>query len=458
MISEYRTISEISGPLVAVRNVDGAAAGETAEIELENGEIRRCLVLVADSDAVLLQLLDNTAGLSPATSRVRFHGRPLKLALSEDIIGRVFSGFGKPVDHGPDILAYSYSNINGGVPALMERPGPGELIETGISAIDCVAPLVLGQVTPVFSGAGLPHAQLVTQIVRQSSPPGADAGDFTIVFAGIGITFDESEFYSAEFDSIGVLDRSVVFMNHADDPVLSRIVTPAVAMTAAEYLAFEKDMHVLVILTDMTNYADALREVSAARKEPASALGYPGSLHSDFSAIFSRAGGRSGKRGSITVIPVFTVPGDDISHPVPETAAYSAQGRITLSRSLFLAGVIPPVDALASLSSRGSNTPGDSKTAESLADTGNQLISAYSRGKAASASIARLGKGALSEEDVIYAEFSVAFEKRFIMQGKEYRTASDTLAIAWDLLQTLPKTDLKRIKLSDLNENYVSKK
>ena len=335
MIKEYRTISEVSGPLMLVKNVEGVTYDELGEIELPSGERRLCQVLEIDGPDALVQLFDSSAGINLAKSKVRFLGHPLQLGVSEDMLGRVFDGMGNPIDGGPDILPDAYMDINGLPMNPAARNYPSEFIQTGVSAIDGLNTLVRGQKLPIFSGSGLPHAALAAQIARQAKVLGDDAGNFAVVFAAIGITFEESEYFIQEFRRTGAIDRTVMFSNLANDPAIERIATPRMALTAAEYLAFEKGMHVLVIMTDITNYAEALREVSAAKKEVPGRRGYPGYLYTNLATIYERAGRRVGCDGSITMIPILTMPEDDKTHPIPDLTGYMTEGQIILARDLY---------------------------------------------------------------------------------------------------------------------------
>ncbi|MBO4677184.1 MAG: V-type ATP synthase subunit B [Oscillospiraceae bacterium] len=456
MIKEYRTIREISGPLMVVKNVEGVTYDELAEIELPNGETRRCKVLEVDGDRAVVQLFESSTGINLAESKVRFLGHGMQLGVSPDMLGRVFDGMGRPIDGGPEILAEEYLDINGLPMNPAARDYPSEFIQTGISAIDGLNTLVRGQKLPIFSGSGLPHASLAAQIARQAKVLGSGE-QFAVVFAAIGITFEESEYFVNEFRRTGALDRTVLFSNLADDPAVERISTPRMALTAAEYLAFQQDMHVLVILTDITNYAEALREVSAARKEVPGRRGYPGYLYTDFASIYERAGRRKGKKGSITMIPILTMPEDDITHPIPDLTGYITEGQIILSRDLYLKNILPPIDVLPSLSRLKDKGIGEGKTREDHSGTMNQLFAAYSAGKDASELMTILGEAALSDTDKLYAKFAEAFEKEYVGQGQSTdRSIEDTLDIGWKLLSILPKSELKRIKLEYIDK-YLPK-
>ncbi len=454
MIKEYKTIQEIASPLMIVKNVEGVTYDELAEIELPNGEVRRCKVLEVEDDHAVVQLFESAQGINLAQSKVRFLGHPLQLGVSEDMLGRVFNCMGEPIDGGPAILAEEHRDINGLPMNPAARAYPAEFIQTGVSTIDGLNTLVRGQKLPIFSASGLPHAALAAQIARQAKVLG-DNENFAVVFAAIGITFEESEYFIQEFRRTGAIDRTVVFSNLANDPAVERIATPRMALTAAEYLAFEKDMQVLVILTDITNYAEALREVSAAKKEVPGRRGYPGYLYTDLATLYERAGRRIGKSGSITMIPILTMPEDDKTHPIPDLTGYITEGQIILSRDLYRKGIIPPVDVLPSLSRLKDKGIGEGKTREDHSGTMNQLFAAYARGKDAKELMTILGEAALSDDDKQFAKFADAFEQRYVNQGNNTnRTIEDTLNLGWELLSLLPRTELKRIK-PELIEKYM---
>ena len=454
MIKEYKTIQEIASPLMIVKNVEGVTYDELAEIELPNGEVRRCKVLEVEDDSAVVQLFESAQGINLAQSKVRFLGHPLQLGVSEDMLGRVFNGMGEPIDGGPAILAEEYRDINGLPMNPAARAYPAEFIQTGVSTIDGLNTLVRGQKLPIFSASGLPHAALAAQIARQAKVLG-DNENFAVVFAAIGITFEESEYFIQEFRRTGAIDRTVVFSNLANDPAVERIATPRMALTAAEYLAFEKDMQVLVILTDITNYAEALREVSAAKKEVPGRRGYPGYLYTDLATLYERAGRRIGKSGSITMIPILTMPEDDKTHPIPDLTGYITEGQIILSRDLYRKGIMPPIDVLPSLSRLKDKGIGEGKTRAAHANTMNQLFAAYARGKDAKELMTILGEAALSDDDKQFAKFADAFEQRYVNQGNNTnRSIEDTLNLGWELLSLLPRTELKRIK-PELIEKYM---
>lgn len=454
MPREYRTIEEVAGPLMMVRGVSGVTYNELGEIELANGEKRRCKVLEIDGQNALVQLFESSTGINPSTSKVRFSGRAMELGVSPDMLSRVFDGLGRPIDGGPDILPEKRMDINGQPMNPAARNYPQEFIETGVSAIDGLNTLVRGQKLPIFSASGLPHAQLAAQIARQAKVRGTDE-PFAVVFAAMGITYEESDYFIQSFRETGAIERTVMFVNLANDPAVERIATPRMALTAAEYLAFEQNMHVLVIMTDITNYADALREVSAARKEVPSRRGYPGYMYTDLAQMYERAGRQKGKNGSITMIPILTMPEDDKTHPIPDLTGYITEGQIILSRELYRKNIMPPIDVLPSLSRLKDKGIGKGKTREDHADTMNQLFSAYSRGKDAKELMVILGEAALTEIDKKYAEFADAFEKEYVSQGyNKDRSIEETLELGWKLLRILPRSELKRIKDEYLDKYY----
>ena len=453
-MKEYRTIHEISGPLMVVEQVSGVTYDELAEIELSDGSVRRCKVLEVNGDKAVVQLFESSAGINLRDSKIRFLGHPLELAVSGDMLGRVFNGMGQPIDGGPAILAEKKLDINGQPINPAARNYPNEFIQTGISTIDGLNTLVRGQKLPIFSGSGLPHAQLAAQIARQAKVLDGES-NFAVVFAAIGITFEEAEFFISDFKRTGAIDRTVLFTNLANDPAVERIATPRMALTAAEYLAFEKGMHVLVILTDITNYAEALREVSAARKEVPGRRGYPGYLYTDLATMYERAGRKLGLEGSITMIPILTMPEDDKTHPIPDLTGYITEGQINLSRDLYRKGVLPPVDVLPSLSRLKDKGVGVGKTREDHAPTMNQLFAAYASGKEAKELMTILGEAALSPTDLLYAKFAEEFEKRYVSQGsEENRDIFQTLDLGWELLRILPRGELKRIKGEMVDKYY----
>lgn len=446
MIREYKTIAEVAGPLMLVKNVENVTYDELGEIELPNGEVRRCKVLEINGSNALVQLFESAAGINLAESKVRFLGKGIDLAVSYDMLGRVFDGLGRPKDNGPEIIPEKRLDINGLPMNPAARDYPSEFIQTGVSAIDGLNTLVRGQKLPIFSGSGLPHAELAAQIARQARVLGTES-NFAVVFAAMGITYEEADFFITDFRKTGAIDRAVMFMNLANDPAIERISTPRMALTAAEFLAFEKGMHVLVIMTDITNYAEALREVSAARKEVPGRRGYPGYLYTDLATLYERAGRKKGYDGSITMIPILTMPEDDKTHPIPDLTGYITEGQIILSRELYRKGIMPPIDVLPSLSRLKDKGIGKGKTREDHADTMNQLFAAYARGKECKELMAILGEAALTETDKYYAKFADEFEKEYVSQGYETnRPIEETLQIGWDLLTLLPRSELKRIR------------
>ena len=443
---EYRTISSISGPLMMVEKTKDVRFDELVEIELGNGEKRRGRVLEIESDRALVQVFEGTSGIDSEDTKVRFVGKVLALPVSRDMLGRVFNGRGAPIDGGVPLIAEKSLDINGMPMNPFSRDFPSEFIQTGVSTIDGLNPMVRGQKLPIFSASGLPHNRMAAQIARQATVISGHE-DFAVVFAAMGITFEEASFFMEDFRKTGALQRTVLYINLADDPAIERISTPRIALTTAEYLAFECDMHVVVILTDLTNYCEALREISAARKEVPGRRGYPGYLYTDLATMYERAGRLKGKSGSITQIPILTMPEDDKTHPIPDLTGYITEGQIILSRSLHRQGIYPPVDVMPSLSRLKDKGIGKEKTREDHADLMNQLFAAYARGKEAKELAVILGEGALTEEDKAFAKFSTVFEDRYIRQGEyEDRTIKGTLELGWDLLTMIPTKELKRIR------------
>jgi V/A-type H+-transporting ATPase subunit B len=443
---EYLTVKEIVGPLMLVDGVAGVAYGEVAEVRTPGGEIRHGRVLEIHRDKALVQVFEGTRDLSPKGVGVKFLGKGLELGVSRDMVGRIFDGFGRPIDGGPEIIPDKYLNVNGNPMNPYARDLPNEFIQTGISTIDVLNPLVRGQKLPIFSGAGLPHNRLAAQVARQAAVR-KTGESFAVVFAAMGITFGEADFFINDFKRTGAIDRAVLFINLADDPPILRIAVPRMALTCAEYLAYEADMHVLVILTDMTNYCEALREISAARKEVPSRRGYPGYMYTDLSTIYERAGRIKGRKGSITQMPVLTMPEDDKTHPVPDLSGYITEGQILLSRALHNEGIYPPVDVLPSLSRLKDKGIGTGKTREDHSGVMNQLYAAYARGKNAQEIAVVLGEAALTPTDRIFVKFAVEFEKQFIGQGEdENRPIEEDLNLGWKLLAMLPRTELKRVR------------
>lgn len=454
MLKEYKTIREIVGPLMLVEGVEGVKYNEMVEIVAADGAIRRGKVLEINRDKALVQLFEPSQGIQMSSSKARFLGKSMELAVSEDMLGRVFDGIGNPRDGGAPVIPEDRLDVNGQPINPAARDYPDEFIQTGVSAIDGLNTLVRGQKLPVFSVSGLPHAELAAQIARQAKVLNSDS-KFAVVFAAVGITFEEADFFISDFRKTGAIERAVLFINLANDPAVERIATPRMALTAAEYLAFEKGMHVLVITTDITNYAEALREVSAARKEVPGRRGYPGYLYTDLATLYERAGRINGKEGSITQIPILTMPEDDKTHPIPDLTGYITEGQIILSRELYKKGVTPPIDVLPSLSRLKDKGIGAGKTREDHADTMNQLFSAYARGKEAKELSTILGEAALTEIDKKYAHFADEFEKKYVSQGfNTNRSIEETLDIGWELLRLLPRNELKRIKDKFLDMYY----
>ncbi|NLM84146.1 MAG: V-type ATP synthase subunit B [Clostridiales bacterium] len=454
MIKSYKSIQNIVGPLMLVDQVEGVKYDEVVEVHLQNGEVRRGQVLEVNGPRALVQIFEGTGGINLRDSKVRFIGKPFMFDVSEEMIGRVFDGLGRPRDGLSPIIPEKSLDVNGEPINPIARDYPNEFIQTGISAIDHLNTLVRGQKLPIFSVAGLPHQELAAQIARQARVLG-DEERFAVVFAAIGITFEEANGFIEDFRRSGTLDHTVVFLNLASDPAMERIATPKMALTAAEYLAFEKDMHVLVIMSDMTNYCEALREISAARREVPGRRGYPGYLYTNLSTIYERAGRIKGKKGSVTQIPILTMPEGDITHPIPDLTGYITEGQIILSRALHDKGISPPIDVLPSLSRLKDKGTGEGKTREDHASTMNQIYSAYAQGKNAKELAMVLGESALSELDQQYARFSDRFEQEYLNQGfHTNRSIFETLEIGWRLLADLPREELKRIP-TEFIEKYM---
>lgn len=452
MLKEHKGLASVVDPLITVKDVEGVKFDELVNVELANGEIRRGQVLQVAKDTAVVQLFEGSTGVNKVDAKVRFLGKPLTLDVSEDMIGRRFDGMGRISDGGPELIAEKSMDINGSAINPVMRRYPNEFVQTGISTIDHLNTLVRGQKLPVFSGSGLPHKELAAQIARQANVLNSEE-KFAVVFAAIGITFEEAQYFIKDFTETGAIDRSVVFINLADDPAIERLATPKMALTAAEYLAFEKDMHVLVIMTDMTNYANSLREVSAARREVPGRRGYPGYLYTNLATLYERAGRIEGSTGSVTQIPIVTMPEDDITHPIPDLTGYITEGQIILSRDLYNQGIEPPINVLPSLSRLKDNGIGADKTREDHASTMNQIFSAYAQGKEAKSLASVLGDSALTETDLKYLEFSDAFEARYVNQGYyTNRNIEESLTLGWELLKILPTTELTRI-----NEDLINK-
>ncbi len=457
MYKEYKSIQEVAGPLMVVRNVSGVTYGELGEIRTQTGEIRRCKVLEVNGTDAVVQLFDSSAGMNLSESSVRFLGTGIEFGVSPDILGRIFDGLGRPIDNAVPVIAEKMMDINGVPMNPASRNYPSEFIQTGVSAIDGLNTLVRGQKLPIFSGSGLPHANLAAQIARQAKVLGTDS-KFAVVFAAVGITFEEADFFISDFKRTGAIDRTVLFINLSSDSAIARISTPRVALTAAEYLAFDLGMHVLVIMTDITNYAEAVREVSAARKEVPGRRGYPGYMYTDLATMYERAGRRIGSEGSITMIPILTMPEDDKTHPIPDLTGYITEGQIILSRELYKKGVTPPIDVLPSLSRLKDKGIGAGKTREDHANTMNQLFACYARGKEAKELMVILGEAALTPIDRIYAKFADEFEEKYVNQGYDTdRSIEETLNLGWELLSVFPRSELKRIK-QPIYDKYAKKK
>ena len=446
---EYTTVTEVAGPLMIVEGVEGVAYSEIVEIETPDGEHRRGQVLEVREDLAVVQVFEGTSDLNTSTTKIRFTGETAKIGVSLDMMGRIFNGTGKPIDGGPEIIPEKELDINGSPMNPSAREFPAEFIETGISTIDGMNTLVRGQKLPIFSGSGLPHNELAAQIARQAKVLAKDAegSDFAVIFAAMGITHEEANYFMRDFEQTGALERVTVFMNLADDPAIERIITPRMALTTAEYLAFEHDMHVLVILTDLTNYCEALREISAAREEVPGRRGYPGYMYTDLSSLYERAGRIGGKEGSITQMPILVMPQDDITHPIPDLTGYITEGQIVLSRELHRKGIYPPVDVLPSLSRLMSGGIGDGQTREDHSGVSDQLYSAYAEGRDLRDLMAVVGEEALTERDQKFLKFADEFEKQFITQTRdEDRSIQETLDLGWALLSLLPRAELKRVR------------
>ena len=454
MLKEYRTIRDLSGPLMLVDSVEGVSYGELVEVKLRDGSTRQGQVLEVDTRTALVQVFEGTHGISPGETKVRFLGRGSRVNVGPDLLGRAFNGLGQPIDGAPPIIPDKSLDINGAPMNPTARNYPNEFIQTGVSTIDGLNTLVRGQKLPLFSGSGLPHNRLAAQIARQARVLGTGEG-FAVVFAAMGITFEEANFFITDFRESGALERTVLFINLANDPVIERVATPRVALTVAEYLAFEREIHVLVVLTDMTNYCDALREISAARKEVPGRRGYPGYLYTDLSTIYERAGRIRDKKGSITQIPILTMPDDDKTHPVPDLTGYITEGQIIVARPLHTQGIYPPVDVLPSLSRLKDKGIGSDKTREDHSDVLNQLYAAYARGKSAQELAVVLGESSLTPIDLTYVKFAGRFEKEFVAQGDhENRTIIQTLDLGWELMRMLPASELKRVRPKFVEKYY----
>ena len=455
---EYTTVSEVAGPLMIVEGVEGVAYNEIVDIETPSGEMRRGQVLEVKGDIAVVQVFEGTRDLNTSTTKVRFTGETAHIGVSLDMLGRVFGGTGNPIDGGPEIIPDIELDINGSPMNPSARDFPAEFIQTGISTIDGMNTLVRGQKLPIFSGSGLPHNELAAQIARQAKVL-AEETEFSVVFAAMGITHEEANYFMRDFERTGALERVTVFMNLADDPAIERIITPRMALTTAEYFAFKHDMHVLVILTDMTNYAEALREISAARDEVPGRRGYPGYMYTDLAGLYERAGRITGKKGSITQMPILVMPQDDITHPIPDLTGYITEGQIVLSRELHRKGIFPPVDVLPSLSRLMSGGIGDEKTREDHSGVSDQLYSAYAEGRDLRDLMAVVGEEALTERDRKFLSFADDFENKFMTQTRdEDRTIQETLDLGWELLSLLPETELKRVRAEHIPKYHPAHK
>ena len=451
-VQEYMSVAEVAGPLMIVQGVRGVSYGEVVQIELPSGEKRRGQVLEASEDKAVVQVFEGTRGIDTESTKVRFTGETMKLGVSSEMLGRIFDGTGRPIDGGPKIIPEDEFDIHGYPINPTAREYPREFIQTGISTIDGMNTLVRGQKLPIFSGSGLPHNDIAAQIARQAKVLGEEE-EFAVVFAAMGITFEEASFFMKDFERTGALERVTAFINLANDPAIERIITPRMALTTAEYFAYELDMHVLVITTDLTNYCEALREISAARGEVPGRRGYPGYMYTDLATIYERAGRVHGKKGTITQMPILTMPDDDITHPIPDLTGYITEGQIVLSRELHRKGIYPPVDVLPSLSRLMKGGIGKGMTREDHANVSDQLYSAYAEGRDLRDLVAVVGEEALTDKDKKYLEFADRFEREFVNQGKyEDRDIETTLDIGWDLLSILPERELKRVK-----EEYIKR-
>jgi len=450
---EYQTVSQVAGPLIFVEGVEGIGYNELVEITLPNGERKKGQVLETAKGRAVVQIFGVTTGLDADKTSVRFLGETMRLKVSDDMLGRVFNGLGEPRDRGPEIIAEDRLDILGAAINPYARSPPRDFIQTGISTIDGMNTLVRGQKLPIFSGSGLPHNDIAVQIARQAKVLGTEES-FAVVFAAVGITHEEAGFFMRDFEKTGALERAVLFLNLADDPSVERIITPRLALTTAEYLAYEKDMQVLVIITDMTNYCEALREIAAARSEVPGRRGYPGYMYTDLSTIYERAGVIKGKKGTVTQFSILSMPGDDITHPIPDLTGYITEGQIVVSRDLHRKGIYPPIDVLPSLSRLMNAGIGKGKTREDHRGVADQLYACYAEGRDLRSLSAVVGEEALTDIDKTYLKIADMFEKRFITQGRyEDRGIEQTLDLGWELLSSLPETELKRVK-RDYIEKY----
>ncbi len=451
---EYKKLDKVEGPLIVLSNVRDAAYGEMVSIRLDDGVVRKGKIIKIDGSKAIIQVFEGTAGISTRNAAVEFRGEPMSIPLSRDILGRIFNGAGEPIDDLYQIVSDDWQNINGRPINPVARKYPRNFIQTGISSIDALMTLIRGQKLPIFSGSGISHNELAAQIVKQARIEGANSDNFAVVFGAMGIRHDDADFFTKSFQSAGVLDHVVMYINTADDPIVERISTPRCALTAAEYLAFKLDMHVLVIFTDMTSYAEALREISSAKEEVPSRKGYPGYLYSDLSTIYERAGMLEGKEGSITLIPILTMPNDDITHPIPDLTGFITEGQIVLNRELNQKGIYPPVDILPSLSRLMKDGIGADYTREDHADLASQIFAAYSRVQEVRSLSQIIGEDDLNEIDKMYLDFGRELENRFISQGDENRGIRETLDIGWEILSLLPESELDRVDIDILHKYY----
>lgn len=459
MRKEYLKLDKVEGPLIVLSNIDGVAYDEMVNIKLDNGEMRKGKVIKVDEKTVVVQVFEGTTGISTHNAAVRFTGEPLKLPLSKAILGRSFNGIGEPVDGSYQIVSKEKYNVNGRPINPVARKYPRNYIQTGISAIDMLMTLIRGQKLPIFSGNGLAHNELAVQIVKQAKIEGANADNFAVVFGAMGVRHDDASYFTRSFEAAGVLDHVVMYLNLADDPIAERISTPRCALTAAEYLAFEENMHVLVVLTDMTSYSEALRELSSTRGEVPSRKGYPGYLYSDLSTIYERAGMLKGKEGSITLIPILTMPNDDITHPIPDLTGFITEGQIVLDRTLNQKGIYPPIDILPSLSRLMKDGIGKDYTREDHADLSNQIFSSYSRVQEVRSLAQIIGEDDLGDTDKLYLKFGREFEEKFVAQGAhENRSITETLDLGWKILSILPASELDRLEPALIEKYYKGEK
>ncbi len=451
---EYTSVTRVAGPLLFLEGVKDAGYNDLVEITLPNGDTRNGQVLDTSAGLAVVQIFGTTTGLDLPNTRVKFKGETVKLPVSDAMLGRIFNGLGVPRDGGPRIVSSERPDISGGAINPYSRAEPSEFIQSGISSIDLMNTLVRGQKLPIFSGAGLPHNDLVAQIARQAKVLGKEES-FAVVFGAMGMTSEEANFFIRDFENTGALERAVLFLNLADEPSMERLITPRMALTTAEYLAFSQDMHVLVILSDMTNYCESLREVSSAREEVPGRRGYPGYMYTDLSSLYERAGRIKGKKGSITQIPILSMPGDDITHPIADLTGYITEGQVVMSRDLHRRGVYPPIDVLPSLSRLMNQGIGKGRTREDHRGVADQLYAAYAQGKDLRSLSAIVGEAALTETDRVYLRLADKFEKEFVTQGRyEDRTIDDDLRIGWGILSALPEGDLKRVKKEFIDRYY----